>query len=108
MDYANASEIWWPTPSALDDLTVTETETGFDLQAPSGTECGDWLAYFTETTERKEAFQRAFIKMLMNHCDLILNGQNQNQPDQQESNRIEAQKDLNRTVSEHEPSCNSD
>ena len=105
MNYANASEIWWPSPSALDDLNVIDTETGFDLEAPEGTECGEWLAYFNETPERKEAFERAFIEMLKTYSDLILNGQTQDQPDQQESNRVEAQEDLNRPVSEHEPGC---
>ena len=108
MNYANASEIWWPSPSALDDLTITDTETGFDLEAPKDTECGEWLAYFNETPERKETFERAFIEMLKTYSDLILNGQNQNQPDQQESNRVEAQEDLNRTVSQHESGCNSE
>ena len=101
MNYANCSEIWWPHPAALDALNVIETEEGFDLEAPEGTECGDWLAYFNETEERKEIFSRAFIQMLKDHIELI-NGENQVESDQQDPDHSCGQEDVTGAVEEHE------
>ena len=99
MNQANCSEIWWPHPSAMDDLTVIETETGFSLEAPANTECGEWLAYFNQDETKKEAFQRAFTEMLSNYIKLIENGKTQDQPDKQESNRVQAKEVSSRSVS---------
>ena len=92
MNQANASAIWWPHPSALDDLIVTETDYGFDLEAPNDTECGEWLAYFNETEQRREAFQQAFTKMLLDYIR-ILDGQNQDQSDEQDQDHPRSQED---------------
>ena len=92
MNQANEPTIWWPHPSALDDLSVTETKNGFELDAPVGTECGDWLDYFNETEERREVFQEAFIQMLKDYIQL-LDGQNQVQPDEQDQDRSGCQED---------------
>jgi len=88
MNYANPTEIWWPHPSAFDDLTVdfVDEEDGgstISLFAPDGTECADWLSYFKETEERQAAFQRAFMQTLLDHLEHLTNGKTQELPDEQ-------------------------
>ena len=88
MDYANPTEIWWPHPSALDDLTVsfTDNEDGSStchLDAPDGTECADWLSYFNETEERRAAFERAFMQSLLDQIAMLENGKVQGLSDEQ-------------------------
>jgi hypothetical protein len=61
------TQMWWPTPESLKDLTVEETEEGFDLSAPEGSECGLWLAYFSETEELRQEFQAEFETCLLNY-----------------------------------------
>ena len=56
--------MWWPHPDAFDDLTVTDTETGFELSAPDDSECGLWLGYFNSTEELHKEFETAFVDML--------------------------------------------
>jgi L-rhamnose isomerase len=61
------TQMWWPTPESLKDLTVEETEEGFDLSAPDGSECGLWLAHFSETEELRQEFQTEFETCLLNY-----------------------------------------
>jgi hypothetical protein len=56
--------MWWPHPDAFDDLTVTDTEEGFELSAPDGSECGLWLGYFNRTEELHKEFETAFVQIL--------------------------------------------
>jgi hypothetical protein len=89
MDYANPTEIWWPHPSALDDLSVefTDEEDGsaqIHLSAPDGTECADWLHYFNETEERQAVFERAFIQSLLDQIEMLENGKTQELTDEQD------------------------
>lgn len=104
MDYANPTEIWWPHPSALDDLTVEFGEDEEDgscqihLSAPDGTECADWLNYFNETDERKAAFERAFIQSLLDQIEMLNNGKAQGIPDEQTGNHPSGEEDLTGTV----------
>lgn len=83
--YYNPTEIWWPHPSALDDLIVEDAEDGFTLSAPSNTECAEWLAYFAATPERQEVFNREFQKALLTHLDYLKerNGKDEVQPNEQ-------------------------
>ena len=64
--------MWWPHPDALDDLTVTDTETGFELSAPYGSECAVWLEYFNRTEELHEEFETFFVEMLREAADRAL------------------------------------
>ena len=56
--------MWWPHPDAFDDLIVTDTEEGFELSAPDGSECGLWLGYFNRTEELHKEFETAFVQIL--------------------------------------------
>jgi hypothetical protein len=103
MDQANPTEIWWPHPSALDDMTVsfTDQEDGssiIHLDAPDGTECADWLNYFNETEERKAAFERAFIQSLLDQITMLENGKTQGIPDEQSGNHPSGEEDVTGTV----------
>lgn len=64
-------EIWWPSAKAIEDLTIEETEEGFTLQAPGGTECDAWLSYYNESDERRETFNAAFVEMLKQHLERL-------------------------------------
>ena len=56
--------MWWPHQDAFDALTVTDTEEGFELSAPDGSECALWLEYFNFTEELHKEFETAFVQML--------------------------------------------
>lgn len=89
----NPTAIWWPHPSAFDDLTVEETENGFEFSAPDGTECADWLAYFSETPERKAVWEAEVLRSI---TELILhheNGQGKGLSDQQTADYPGGEKD---------------
>lgn len=106
MNQANLTEIWWPRPSALDDLTVsfTDHEDGsstIHLDAPNGTECADWLSYFNETEERKAAFERAFLQSLLDQIEIQNNGESKGITDEQSGDHPGDQKDRTGTVEEH-------
>jgi hypothetical protein len=103
MDYANPTEIWWPHPSAFDDLSVefSDEEDGeslIHLSAPDGTECADWLSYFNETEQRKAAFERAFIQSLLDQITTLENGKTQGIPDEQSGNHPSGEEDVAGTV----------
>jgi len=64
--------MWFPHPDAFDDLTVTDTEEGFVLSAPHGSECAVWLEYFNRTEELHEEFETFFVEMLSEAADRAL------------------------------------
>ena len=104
----NPTEIWWPHPSAFDDLTVDfeDEESGgaiIHLSAPDGTECADWLQYFQETPERKAAFEREFLKSLLQHIQRLEDGQTEIQPDEQSSDCVDREENSTGTVEAHDP-----
>ena len=104
--YANQSEIWWPTPSALDDLQVEfeDTEDGgslIHLSAEDGTECAEWLAYFQETPERQATFERELLKSLLQHAQRVIDGQSEGLTDQQSGTHPSGEEDLTGSVEEH-------
>lgn len=94
-------KMWWPDPSAFEDLTVEDAEHGFDLSAPDGTECADWLGYWSQDEEHHKFFEQEFIKILIEHSQHILNqhGESQIQSDRQDSNREQAEENQARSVS---------
>jgi hypothetical protein len=103
MDYANPTEIWWPHPSALDDLSVefTDEEDGgslIHLSAPDGSECANWLSYFNETEKRRAAFERAFIQSILDQITMLENGKTQGIPDEQARDHSGGQEDQPGTV----------
>ena len=102
----NPTEIWWPHPSAIDDLVVDwiSEEDGsatIQLSAPDDTECADWLNYFNETEERKAAFGREFIRALLDQIKLENNGKSKGIPDEQSGDHPRGEEDRAGTVEEH-------
>ena len=89
----NPTTIWWPHPSAFDDLTVEETETGFEFSAPDGTECAAWLEYFMETPERHAAWEAEILASLSAYLHHLENGQTQGLSDQQTADYPGGEKD---------------
>jgi len=71
-DSQKPTEFWWPSPEAFDDLTVEDNEEGFTLDAPDDTECGEWLAYWNQSSEHIELFTEEFTKVLTNHANTTL------------------------------------
>lgn len=67
--------MWWPHPDAFDDLTVTDTEEGFELSAPDDSECGLWLGYFYSTEELQKEFETSFVNMLREAAEEKLTNQ---------------------------------
>ena len=67
------TEWWWPSSDAFDDLTVTDTETGWELSAPDDTELSEWLAYWSQDEEHHALFQKVFVKALTDHAEFVLN-----------------------------------
>ena len=56
--------MWWPHPDAFNELTVTDTEEGFELSAPDGSECAIWLGHYNSTEELHKEFETSFVNML--------------------------------------------
>jgi hypothetical protein len=86
-------EMWWPSPEAFEDLTVEDAEHGFDLSAPEGTECGDWLAFWSQDEAHHAVFEEAFTSVLRNHANQILesNGETEAVTDEQSAHREQAE-----------------
>lgn len=80
---------WWPSPDALNDLVAEETEEGYQLSAPNGTLCSDWLTYWSETPEREALFSKEFQKVLLDHANQILEQHGESTlTDEQKDNRV--------------------
>jgi len=62
---AELHDIWWPHPDSISDLIVEDCEVGFELSAKDGTECAQWLSYYSQNKELHEKFEKAFVEMLM-------------------------------------------
>jgi hypothetical protein len=87
------TEWWWPSPGAFDNLTVTDTEDGWDLSAPDDTELAEWLSYWNQSEEHHALFQTVFVKALTDHAELVIEnyGKTQAVPDEQSSDREQAE-----------------
>jgi len=90
----NPTEIWWPHPSALDDLTVEETEEGFTLSAPDDTECAAWLSYFNQSEERREVFERAFEGVIHDFLEKLKHVEAETVTDQPSGGGVETETDV--------------
>lgn len=93
-----AAEWWWPHPDAFHDLDVTDTEDGWQLSAPDGTELAEWLNYWNQSEEHHELFQAVFIQTLTDHANLVINDLEQNGKteavtDEQSSDRSETEEE---------------
>jgi hypothetical protein len=65
----SAEELQWFWPSNLDGLDCEETDTGFDLSAPTGSECADWLNYWNQSSEHIEFFNQNLLKAILDGLD---------------------------------------
>ena len=85
-------EMWWPSPEALKDLQVEDSDEGFTLSAPDGTDCAVWLNYWSCSEEHQKVFNEAFTDMLQAYLYTLENqhGENENQFDGQDGHRVEA------------------
>ena len=101
--------MWWPSPEALEDLTVEDAEHGFDLSAPDDTECGEWLAYWNQDEAHHKVFEEEFIAVLRNYANRVLenHGENEELPDGGKEDRIQAQDECSGPQSEHKSGSNS-
>jgi hypothetical protein len=61
--------MWWPSHEGIQELIVTDTEEGFELSAPEGTECADWLAFWIQSPEHHQFFNDQFVKTLLSHLE---------------------------------------
>ena len=86
--------MWWPSPEGLEDLVVEDVEDGFDLSAPDGTECADWLSYWDQSEEHHLLFQKEFERTLLDYLDTLQqHGKTEAIPDQQSGPGIQAEED---------------
>lgn len=102
-----AAEWWWPSPGAFDDLTVTDTEEGWELSAPDDSELAEWFNYWNQSEEHHALFQTVFVKAMTNHANFVLenlekNGKAEIQSDEQGGDRGEAEVHGSGSLSEHE------
>ena len=97
-------EMWWPSPQAFSDLTVEDTEGGFSLEAPDGTECAVWLDYWSQDEEHHEFFEREFTQVLIDYVKTLENqhGKNEDQPDGQDGDREQTQDDCSGVLEAHQ------
>jgi len=83
----NSPDFWWPPPSALNHLTVDEEPHGFSLSAKEGTECYEWLQYWSQDEEHQNIFEKEFTKVLLDYINYQENliGKTQDLPDENSS-----------------------
>jgi hypothetical protein len=103
-------EMWWPSPEAFEDLTVEDAEHGFDLSAPDDTECGEWLAFWSQDEAHHKIFEEEFTAVLRNYANEILtqNGQNEDLPDGKNSDSVQTQDVGTGLQPEHESGSDSE
>jgi hypothetical protein len=92
---ATPPDMWWPSPEAFDVLIVEDAEYGFDLSAPDDSECGEWLAYWSQDDIHQKVFEQEFIAVLKHYANEILDqhGETEDQPDEQTGNREQTEND---------------
>ena len=78
-DSLKPTEFWWPSPEAFDDLTVEDADKGLTFDAPDNSECGEWLAFWSQSPEHIELFTEVVTKSLLNHANTILEQHGQTQ-----------------------------
>lgn len=73
--------MWWPQSEDLEDLIVKDSEGGFELEAPSGSKCAEWLNYWNQSDEHRSFFNEQFVSMLTDYLT-TLDGKTQIQSNQ--------------------------
>ncbi len=84
--------MWWPSPEAFNDLTVEDAENGFTLSAPDDTECGEWLAFWSQDESHHMVFEKEFTEVIKHYTNQTLeqHGETEAISDEQDCNRTEA------------------
>lgn len=92
LDEPTLNEMWWPSPEALKDLQVEDSGEGFTLSAPDGTDCAEWLNFWSQSEGHIQIVSKAFEEMLRTHLNTLENqhGENEELPDGQNDYRVEA------------------
>ena len=102
---------WWmPSPESFDDLTVTDTETGWELSAPDDTELAEWLSYWSQDEEHHAFFERTFLSILTDHAELVIEnyGKNEDVPVGGHTDPEQAEDECPRVLPEHESGSDSE
>lgn len=62
---------FWPTPEVLEHLTVSDSDQKgqYIFSAPEGTECAQWLAYYSQTDSLREEFRQNMLAAIMGSLD---------------------------------------
>jgi len=97
------SEMWWPHPDDLLDLTVSTSVEGWELSAPAGTRCAEWINYYCQTPELEEEFRTEFSRILTDHAQSVINGQTKVSRDSETGIREEEVPSRRRAI--HETLC---
>lgn len=97
------SGIWWPHPNDLVDLTVDFTVEGWELSAPAGTKCAEWINYYCQTPELEEKFRTELTRILTNHAQSVIHGQTKVSRDSETGTRQEEVPSRERAV--HKTLC---
>lgn len=97
------SGIWWLHPDDLFDLTIDTTSEGWELSAPAGTACAEWINYYTQTPELEEQFRKEFTQTLVNQANRIAHGQTKISRDSKTRTRKEEVPSRERAI--HETLC---
>ena len=104
------AEWWWPSPESFDDLTVTDTESGWELSAPDDSELAEWLTYWNQSEEHHALFQTVFLQTLTDYAELVLEnyGKTEAIPDEQSAHREQTENDVPGALTEHEPGSDTE
>ena len=93
-------EMWWPSPESFGDLTVTDTDNGWDLEAPDDTELGEWLAFWNQDEAHHRVFNTAFVTMLTEYAlkNLEQHGKTEAVSDRTETDPVQTEEHFTREL----------
>lgn len=69
MDSINSTAFWWPHPDSFSELTVEDSENGFELSAPDDSEIAQWLSYYNSSDELRAEFNIEFMNAIQKRID---------------------------------------
>ena len=69
MDSVSPTDFWWPHPDSFSELTVEDSEDGFELSAPDDSEIAKWLSYYNSSDELRAQFNIELINAIQIFID---------------------------------------
>jgi hypothetical protein len=69
MHSVDNDQFWWPHPDSFSELTVNDSENGFELVAPDDSEVGQWISYYNSSDELREEFNTKLVEELREHVN---------------------------------------